>query len=83
MVTGWFRPSGPTRLVNPRPLAKQRFGEFRPEIPGSETNLYDWLRTPVDISRNGDFLARQGIDVYPCGKGKKRPEAKLSASVVN
>lgn len=62
----------PNRVVNPWGSVKQRFGEFRAEIPGSETNLDGCLRTLVRVPRNGERRAACRIGGNPCGKRPKR-----------
>jgi len=65
-------PAGPNRVANPRRVVNQRFREFRAENSGSEANLDDWFRSPVGVSRNGEFSASERIGVNRCRKGGKR-----------
>jgi hypothetical protein len=60
------------RVANRRRVVNQRFREFRAEISGSEANLDGWFRTPVGVSRNGEFPAGWRFGVNRCRKGDKR-----------
>lgn len=65
-------PLEPNPVANPRRVVNQRFREFRAEISGFGSNFYDWFRSPVGVSRNGEFPASGRIGVNRGRKGGKR-----------